>query len=200
MNAIARLAAVCVAAVMSAPAALAGVSNFNGQTPGIYTSVVDGGVTYTYLGGDGRFNVEAASPGVPIDGNALISFRQNPGPAAFKATMAAGFSSFSIGCGDFGADDDNCVLEAYDINDVLLDSDTFSIPASSLVGGTMTVASASKIAYVLFYEVGTFAGAIYWDNARFDEFRQSAVPTPQTLALALLGLVGVAATARRRAA
>lgn len=199
MNTLLRLTTVCAAAAMSVPAAFAGISDFNGQTPGTYTSVVDGGVTYTYLGGDGRFDVEAASPGTPIDGNALISFRQNPGSAPFKATMASGFSSFSIGCGDFGADDDTCVLEAYDVNDVLLDTDTFNVPASSSIGGTMSVSSASKIAYVLFYEVGTFAGAIYWDNARFEEFRQAAVPTPQTLALVLLGLVGVAAGARRRA-
>lgn len=199
MSPILRVAALSAALALAAPAAFAGISDFNGQAAGVYTSVVDGGVTYTYLGGDGRFNVEAASPGVPIDGNALISFYRNPGSDAFKATIASGFSSFSIGCGDFGQDDDTCVLEAYDINNVLLDSDSYLVPGGSFVGGTMTVSSAAQIAYVLFYEAaGSFPGAVYWDNARFDEF-QGAVPTPQTLALVLLGLAGVAASARRRA-
>jgi hypothetical protein len=38
------------------------------------------------------------------------------------------------------------------------------------------------------------AGAVYWDNAEFT----AAVPEPQTWALMVLGLAGIAGVARRR--
>lgn len=178
--------------------ASAATIDFNAVPLGTVSSVVTNGVTFTYLGGDGLFDVESASPGGPISGRALISFRRNPGADNFRASTASGFSSFSIGCGDFGGDDDNCILEAYDAFDNLLDSDAFAIPANSSIGGTLSVSSSTPIAYVLFREVGTFAGAIYWDNVTFER-AGNAVPEPAALGLALLALGGAAAARRRRA-
>lgn len=187
--------AIAAAAVLASGAATAGVIDFNAVPAGTYSSVTEQGVTFTFTGGTGMFDVTPADPGWPISGNALISYFQDPDSAApFKATMAGGFSSFAIGCGDYNADDDECHLEAYDALGNLLDSDYLYVDPATFGGGMLSVSSASVIDHVLFYETGSFAGAIYWDNAEFT----AAVPEPQTWALMVLGLAGIAGVARRR--
>lgn len=188
--------ALAAAAAIAAGSASAAVIDFESVATGTYSSVTDSGVTFTFTTGSGLFDVGFASPGAPISGNNLISYFQNPGAGAFKATMAGGFSSFAIGCGDFApSDDDECHLEAYDAAGGLLDSAVLSQPEGHPGGGgMMSVSSSTPIAYVTFYEVGSFAGAVYWDNAEFT----AAVPEPQTWALMALGLAGLGAVARRR--
>jgi len=193
------LSAIAAAAVFASGAATAGVIDFESVSTGTYSSVTDQGVTFTYLGGTGDFDVTASgSPGWPISGNALISFfQQGESNAPFKATMAGGFSAFAIGGGDYNADDDEYYLEAYDSFDSLLDSDYLYVDETVYGGGMVSVSSATPIAYVLFWEDGTYPGAVYWDNA---EFTAAAVPEPQSWALMGLGLAGLAAFARRRKA
>lgn len=190
--------AVAAAAAMTAGTASAGFIDFESVPTGTYSSVTDSGVTFTFTAGSGLFDVVSASPGAPISGQALISYFQNPGPGEFKATMAGGFASFSIGCGDYApSDDDDCHLNAYDSAGGLLDSATFFQPSGHPGGGgTMTVSSSTPIAYVTFNETGSFAGAVYWDNVEFT----AAIPEPQTYALMGMGLLGLAAYARRRQA
>lgn len=190
--------AFAAATALGAGAASAATIDFESIASGTYSSVTDSGVTFTFTAGSGLFDVGSASPGFPISGQSLISYFKNPGPGEFKATMAGGFSSFSIGCGDFApSDDDECHLNAYDAAGGLLTSATFYQPSGHPGGGgMMTVSSATPIAYVTFNEVGSFAGAIYWDNAEFTP----AIPEPQTYALFGLGLAGLAAVARRRQA
>jgi len=190
------LAAAAVAATLSCGAVSAATIDFEDVPFGTYSGVTTGGVTFTLEGGTGTFDVVDASPGGPISGHALISYFQNDeNTFPFKATMAGGFSSFSIGMGDYGADDDEGHLMAYDAGGGLLDSDTLFVPDGSYDGGILSVSSATPIAYVLFYETGTYPGAVYWDSV---EFTAAAVPEPETYALMLLGLAGVAAVARRR--
>lgn len=191
--------AIAAAAVLVLGAATAGVIDFESVPVGTYSSVTDQGVTFTFSGGTGTFDVTpSGSPGWPISGNALISYFQNPDSSSpFKATMAGGFSSFAIGCGDYNQDDDECHLEAYDALGNLLDTDYLYVDPSTYGGGMLSVASASVIDHVLFYETGSYAGAVYWDNA---EFTAAAVPEPQTWAFMVLGLAGIAGVARRRQA
>lgn len=188
--------AIAAAAVLASGAASASVIDFDSVPTGIHSSVTDQGVTFTFTDGTGKFDVTSASPGWPISGNALTSYWQNPGAGAFKATMAGGFSSFAIGGGDYNGDDDEYHLEAYDSLGNLLDSDYLYVDASVYGGGMLSVSSAMPIDYVLFYETGTYPGAVFWDNAEFT----AAVPEPQTWALMALGLVGMGAYARRRQA
>lgn len=49
---------------------------------------------------------------------------------------------------------------------MLLGSDAFLIPASG-PGTTLSVSTASPISYVLWWEEGAFASAVYWDNLTF---------------------------------
>ena len=112
------------------------------------------------------------------------------------AYLIIGCASFAIGCGDYNQVDDECHLEAYDALGNLLDSDYLYVDPSTYGGGLLSVSSASVIDHVLFYETGSFAGAVYWDNAEFT----AAVPEPQTWALMVLGLAGIAGVARRHQA
>lgn len=190
--------ALATAALAAAMPASAVTIDFESVALGVTTSVTTQGVTFTFLDGTGEFRVEDASPGAPVSGHSLISFFENPGPGSFRASRVGGFSAFSIGCGDFGADDDTCQLSAFDAAGNLLDQDSYFVPAGVFGGGTLSVSSATPIAYVTFNEVGSFEGAIYWDNVEFRE--AGVVPEPQTYALMALGLAAVAAAARRRRA
>lgn len=187
--------ALAAAAALAAGSASAAVIDFESVPTGTVSSVTDSGVTFTFTAGTGLFDVVDASPGWPISGHSLISYFQNPGPGAFMATMAGGFGSFAIGCGDYNADEDSCHLRAYDALGSLLDADDYINPAPTNGGGMLSVSSASPIAYVTFWEDNAYPGAVYWDNAEFT----AAVPEPQTYALMALGLAAIGFAARRQA-
>lgn len=181
---------------LAATQSFAGTWNFESTALGTYTTISDGPLTITYLGGDGAFDVDSASPGAPISGHALISFFQNPGSSPFLGTFSSPVTSFTIGVGDFNADVDNTFLEAYDASMVLIDSDTYVNPASKSGGDYLTVAGAA-IKYVKFWDAEPFAGAVYWDDISYSG---AAVPLPPSalMGLGLLGGLGVAARLRKR--
>ena len=197
MNKTVSTLALAAAAALAASSASAATIDFESVPTGTYSSVTDSGVTFTFTAGTGMFDVvNSGSPGWPISGNALISYFQNPGPGAFMATMAGGFGSFAIGCGDYNSDEDHCHLRAYDAAGGLLDAFDYINPAPTYGGGMLSVSSATPIAYVTFWEDNAYPGAVYWDNVEFT----AAVPEPQTYALMALGLAAVGFAARRRQA
>lgn len=198
MNKRASILALAAAAALAAGSASAATIDFESVASGVYSSLTISGVTFTFTGGTGQFNViDSGSPGWPIAGQSLLSHFQNPGPEAFSATIAGGFSSFAIGCGDWGGDEDHCHLRAHDAFGNVLDAADFVNPDYNSGGGMLSVASASPIAYVTFWEDSIkYPGAIYWDNVEFT----AAIPEPQTYALMALGLAAIGFSARRRQA
>jgi hypothetical protein len=193
---ISKLALALALTLGTAGSAAATTIDFEGTAEGTYSELIYGDVTISFLGGDGAFQVDEATPGPPVSGHSLISYFVNPGDSAFQAIFAGGASSVSIGMGDFNSDDDEGHLRAYDSANNLLDVDFVLVAAPVFGGATMTVSSATSIARVEWNETGTFAGAVYWDNLTYTAF--DAVPEPSTWAMMLLGFAAVGAGFRRR--
>lgn len=181
------------ALALAAAGASAATIDFNATPTGTYSSLVFGAATITFTEGTGMFDVVDADPGAPVDGRSIISFFQNPGTGAFRVDLAGGASSFTIGVGDYGADQDNDYLEAYSASGDLLDSDYHFNPADNYGGGFLTVTSGEPIAYVKFWDAEPYPGAVYWDNISY-----APVPEPETYALMGLGLAALGFMARRR--
>jgi hypothetical protein len=99
----------------------------------------------------------------------------------------------SVDLGDWDADADNLLLQAFNSSNVLIASASAINPADVNGGLTLSV-SAPGIAYVLFNETSNpgFQGSIFFDN-----FTYNAVPEPATLLLFGAGLLGLGAAKRK---
>jgi len=170
--------------------------DFESTPTGAYSGLTFGDVSISFLAGTGTFEVQNQNPGPPVSGHVLISYFTNPGPGAFQATFAGGANTVSIGVNDYGADDDEVHLRAYDSLDNLLDSAFFLIPPVLGSGTTLTVSSSTPISRVEWNETGSFAGAVYWDNLSYS--LNSGVPEPSTWAMMLLGFGGLGSVLRSR--
>ncbi len=170
--------------------------DFSSIPTGEYTVLDFGDAVLTYTGGtDGLFEVQnSGTPGIPIEGNALRSFNLNPGSEPFRLDFSETVGSFSIGVGDFGADEDNTYLQAFAADDVLLASDYYLNPALIFGGGTLSVA-AKDIKYVLFWDDNPQAGFVWWDNI---SYTGTVVPVPASLWLFSSGLLSLYGIARRK--
>lgn len=199
MKKVIKNVALFVAACSAVTASVAGTLDFESAPKAIYTELTVDGVTFT-RGGEQFAVADWGADTDAFSGNSIGPWRPYavlPNAAvAFRATLTGGFSSFSIGMGDTGGDDDQGRLEAYDALGNLLDSDSLSVAAGVSGGGYLGVSSVKPIAYVLFYEVGSYPGVVAWDNVSFT----AAVPEPQSglLMAAGLGTMGLLARRRRR--
>jgi len=169
------------------------IIDFSSIPTGEYTALDFGDAVLTYTGGtDGLFEVQdSGTPGNPIEGNALKSFGLSPGSEPFRLDFSGTVDSFSIGVGDFGADEDNTYLQAFGTGDVPLASDFYLNSALIFGGGTLSVA-ARGIEYVLFWDDNPQAGFVWWDNI---SYTSTVVPVPASLWLfgsGLLSLYGIA--------
>lgn len=185
--------AILAACGIASSATAATTIDFESTPTGTYSSLTYGSVGITFLDGSGNFDVVNEFPDLPVSGHALISFFTNPGSGFFQATFSGGASSVSIDVSDYSpSDDDEPFLYAYDSIGTLLDSDSIYITEGG-PGGTLTVSSSTPIAYAQWNEVGSFEGAVYWDNLVY-----APVPEPETYAMLLAGLGLLGFAARRR--
>ena len=183
--------------VLQAQQSSAVTIDFEGVALGTYSSLTFTDLTITYTGGDGQFDVESESPGWPISGHCLISYFQNPGAAPFLVTFTNPAASFSIGVGDYDADEDNTYLQAFDSGWNLLDSDYYWNPGQKYGGNYLTVDSPTPIKYVKFWDDDPYAGAVYWDNMSYT-LAAPPIPEASTYALFGVGSLGLLFWRRRR--
>lgn len=177
------------AAAGAAPAAThAATITFDGLS-GTTSSYTESGVTFTSeSGGLLEFTL------TPNTTNGLLTVPNGSRPLT-RADIGGGASFVSVDLGDFGADEDVLILQAFSADDVLLDSDTLTLPADVVAMLTLSV-TAPDIAYVVMGGEGGAGSSVYVDNFTFRSLVAS-VPEPTT---ALLVALGTLVLARRRRA
>ena len=196
MNRLFKLAAIaCAGAACSLGSALAGTVDFNSLSNGDDITGVDlGGVTITR--GANTVIVTSASPastGNTIQGGSFVS--DDPFRADFSE---AGVTYVQVDMGDFNQDADDLFLRAYDSSDNLIGETLLSIAGSFVGMETLSVMTATAIAYVTFGTTGPdFLNSIYADNLIW---RTSDIPLPAALPLMLMGLGGLGFASRRKKA
>ncbi len=182
--------------VMSASLASAVLIDFEDQAYGSYASIVYPGVTFT--NNMGNLNVVSNIPGPFLSGtHSVIGPVTHDSAEWNKATFTtAGVHQASVVMGDYDADADTLVMEAYSAADVLLDSVTKINPAANNGGPVLAVASPLvDIAYVLFNQKDPYPGSVYFDNFQYCTV---ATPIPGGLLLLGTGLVGLVGLNLRR--
>lgn len=162
--------------------------DFETASLGSYTSLTISDVTFTSP--PGLFSVVSANPGWPISGNSLSSYWGGQYPII--ATFSTQVLSVKVGVGDYGQDDDELYMEAYDSGNNLLAQAYYYNPAGYFGGDYLYVSSSTPISYVKLYETGSWPMAVYWDN-----FEYAPVPIPGALLLLGSGLIGLGGLKRK---
>ena len=142
----------------------------------------------------GMLKVRDLFPGPPFSVPNIIlpvefAIPGNQNRASFTNGLDVDFVSVVLG--DFGDDEDNIFLNAYDSNDVLLASDQFLLP-DTFSGGHALSVSANHISYAKFWGQGVDENSIYFDNFEYRTAStpSATVPEPATWTLFSLGLWG----------
>ena len=164
--------------------------------PGVFSDLA-------FSRGGETISVTSAVPGPDLSGSRTASgdpFTGNPFRADFSI---GGVTSVSVAMGDFNADSENLFLNAFDSLNNLLASDAAFLAASVFGGPTLTVASATAIAYVTFGSSGSFPNSVFFDNFTYTATATDVPPptnnVPDASASAmLLGLSLCGLTAFRR--
>ena len=167
---------------------------FDSVTPGTYSSITtSNGVTIT------------PDQGVLYIDNAYSGSYNNPGQSLHNCYCGDSFGALTFNLSgpasavafNFGASDQSWTLSAYDSSNSLLESEsigpTFSSNAGEFFGISTGVGDISKVTLT-----GASSDYIFVDNLTV-----SAVPLPGSVGMfgsALLGLVGIAGTRRKRSA
>jgi hypothetical protein len=203
---------------------LAGTIDFESVTAGTvsspvtYTELVFTDLKIQYLASDpadSKFDVvtipDAISPWVVSNvlyRNEANSYSSDP----FLVTFLNGTTdSFAIGVADYGYDNDEPRLVAYDAAWNVLDTDQATLPGyidpitgktAPNPGGVYLTVAATGIKYVKFWDQGDYPGSVFWDGLAYSSnitpFSVVPLPAAGWMGLATLGLLGGLRRFRRR--
>lgn len=173
------------------------VVDFSAQTAGTYTSLAVGGVTFG--GGNGTFLVTDNLAGSYNTTGRNLQNEQNQGSTSIlNFTFASPASAFGF---NFGASNEDWLLEAFDASNNLLESHTLTQTWFSNAGDFFGIAAsgiASARATQMTHVNDAGVDWILLDNFSYVAGRQS-VPEPGSLLLIGLGLAGLSMSRRRAA-
>ena len=171
--------------------------NFNSQSGGGFTHYTEAGATFAPVGG-GTFEF-ATTP----NGTVGLVGSGNP-HQLLRADIAGGASDVAVDIGDFNADPDGLLLQAFSSLDVLLASATLATLGTDESMHPLLV-SAPNIAYVIFGSEAPSAdgSSVYADNFAFtaaagDSDSLTPLPEPATMILFGLGVAGIGAVLARK--
>jgi hypothetical protein len=116
----------------------------------------------------------------------------------FRADFTSPVSMVSVDLGDFGADADNLLLQAFNPSDALIASDADSLAAGEEIMRTLSV-SAGGISYVLFGSSLTdaFPNSVFVDNLTYTTPHPVPLPAGGVLLVSALAAFGFAGSRRR---
>ncbi|MEM9049700.1 MAG: VPLPA-CTERM sorting domain-containing protein [Pseudomonadota bacterium] len=155
--------------------------------------------------GDLKLNTVGADIAVTTDnpggtGNA-IEKAPFAGPNRYMAKFkVSGVRNISVDVGDFGGDEDNSFLKAYDADGVLIAKQRLKIPANLDGMVTLSVSADVDIYKIKFgtQKSDQFPNSVYADNLTYDYTDMAAVPLPAGGLLLMTALAGLGLATRRR--
>jgi len=181
------LAGICVSS-------FADLINFESVATGNYASLAFENAVLT--SDNSTFEVTGSAP---WGSNSIINNTHNMNTDGFTLTFDSDVlvNTVSLTVGDYAQDSDPIFLTAYDINNVLVGSTTYTIPESLNGGVELSLSTVSEIAYFKFSSGNPYPGSVYWDNISFNS-TSSSVPEPASLSFIGFGLLALALNFRRK--
>jgi len=182
----------------SSNAALSGatVVDFSSVSAGTYTSLSVGGVTFA--GDNGNFVVTDSLGGSYNSLGRNLQNLQVPGSASILSfSFSSAVSAFGF---NFGASNEDWLLEAFDASNNLLESYTLAQTWFSNAGDYFGIASSgisSARATQLTHVNDSGTDWILLDNLSYSANSTNQVPEPESLALASIALLALGVSRRR---
>jgi hypothetical protein len=159
-----------------------------------------------YREGGATFGIADLSPFATFPASwgqrTLNPFVGGTGNTAFIANISPGVQGVSLEMGDFGADADDLILEAYsglDGTGTLLGTATGFLPPGGSTFGFATLSTTGADIRSIRFIGGSpnFPNSVYYDNLQLTS-TDMVIPEPTSLTLLGLGVIGLLGCARRK--